>query len=488
MAAVLLAVATNALPARAGSVRPFGSVTGEVVVQLASTADLSAIEKEYQLRPVDKVTDVPTYKLAIMDGSSVSRDLSLLQRDPDIRAAEPDYLYRAPEAAGALYADPKYIGAHPWYFEQLYLEQWALPLMGFDAAHAVTNGAGVTIAVIDTGVETDHPDLAGHLVDGYDELNDTATVADPVGGPDSGHGTFVAGLIALAAPDARIMPIRALDPQGQGDEVDVASAIYYAVDHGANIVNLSLGSYQDSATMDAAVAYAEQHGVVVVAAAGNDNTARPQYPAATSGVVAVAATDRSDLKATFSNYGRYITVSAPGTELYSAYDDGGYAFGDGTSFAAPLVSAVAGLVWAAHPELDSSGVVRSLVVGSTNIDALNPDYAGLLGAGRVDAKDAVSPTGSFEYSTPVPSPTQSAATPTDGTPTPVASADSPESGVPTPQPTDANPTPTVDTPEPTPTPTDATTPVPTDTATPVPTDTATLEPTAVDTPTPAAGP
>jgi subtilisin family serine protease len=226
-------------------------------------------------------------------------------------------------------------------------------------------------------------------VPGYDFLNDDVNVADPSGGRDSGHGTFVAGLIALAAPDARIMPIRVLDPSGQGDEIDVANGIYFAANHGANIVNLSLGSYLESKAVDAAVAYAQQHGVLVAAAAGNDNIGDPEYPATTSGVVGVAATDRFDTKASFSNYGNHITLSAPGTDLYSAYDNGQYAFGEGTSFATPLVTGVAALVWSAHPELSAEGVIEVLAADSTSVDALNPDYLHELGAGRVDAERAV---------------------------------------------------------------------------------------------------
>jgi subtilisin family serine protease len=306
-------------------------------------------------------------------------------------SAEPDWILSAPEAANiSLTADPKSIGAHPYYIQQMYLGQWSLPLVGIDSAHAVTTGTGVTVAVVDTGVQVNHPALAQLVVSGYDFLNNSSQMSDPTGGIDSGHGTFVAGLIAAAAPGALIMPIRVLDPNGQGDEVEVANGIYYAVDHGANIVNLSLGAYTDSSLVEAAVSYAEQHDAIVVAAGGNDNSAAPEYPAATDGVIGVAATDTGDQKASFSNYGNYIALSAPGVDLYSAYDDGGYAVGAGTSFSTALVSAVAVLAWSAHPGHEASDVGRILRANGRNIDALNPAYVGQLGAGRIDAARAVS--------------------------------------------------------------------------------------------------
>ena len=388
--AALAAVVFQLAAVHAGQSPYGGSPGGEVVVQLAASADLMGIEKMYHLQLVDGIPGVPTYELSIGDGVSVSFELSRLRRNPDVRSAEPDYVFSAPEAASlSLTADPKCLTAHPSYIQQMYQEQWTAPAIGLEAAHGTSTGAGITVAVVDTGVQTDHPDLHGRLVPGYDFLNDDANVADPPGGTDSGHGTFVAGLIALAAPDARIVPIRVLDPSGQGDEIDVANGIYFAAKHGANIINLSLGSYLESKAVDAAVAYAQQLGVLVAAAAGNDNIGDPEYPATTSGVVGVAATNPFDMKASFSNYGNHITLSAPGTDLYSAYDNGQYAFGEGTSFATPLVAGVAALVWSAHPELSAEGVIEVLAADSASVDALTPDYQHELGAGRVDAERAV---------------------------------------------------------------------------------------------------
>ena len=296
-------------------------------------------------------------------------------------------------ATTRLTALPKSIGAHPFEVRQVYERQWAMPAIDLAAAHARATGGGITVAVIDTGVQVDHPDLASHIVPGYDVLNHTTMVTDPPGGSVSGHGTFVSGLIDLVAPAASIMPVRVLDASGEGQDGDVATGIDFAVDHGANILNLSMGSYSRSATVEQAVQYAVQRGALVVASSGNDNSGTPEYPAATPGVVAVAATDDNDRKAAFSNYGRYVDVSAPGVALSSTFDNGGYAEGDGTSFSAALVSGVAALAWSIHPSESAQEVISTLRESSIDIRDLNPNYEDLLGKGRIDAQGAVKRSG-----------------------------------------------------------------------------------------------
>jgi subtilisin family serine protease len=169
---------------------------------------------------------------------------------------------------------------------------------------------------------------------------------------------------------------------------DVAAAIETAADDGAQVINLSLGMDSPSATLHAAITYAQDGGALVVASAGNQGTGVPHYPAAWPGVLAVAGTSPGDLVAPFSNHGSWIGVSAPAVDLYSTYP-GGYASGSGTSFAAPLVSGEAALVWAQQPDLANDEVAAQVAHGSVPIDALNPSLAGLLGAGRIDALRAL---------------------------------------------------------------------------------------------------
>jgi subtilisin len=199
-----------------------------------------------------------------------------------------------------------------------------------------------------------------------------------------GHATMVAGIMVAIAPDALIMPLRAFDDSGAGDAFQVAKAIRYAVRNGAHIINLSLGLSDQSKAVEAAIAFAEAHNVIIVASAGNSDSAAPQYPAVLPGVLGVAASDSGDLKATFSNYGEFVFVTAPGFNIVTAYP-GGYAVASGTSFSTAFVSAEAALI----RSLTTNGIADVIAGSSVNIDGLNPSYAGQLGSGRIDLYAAV---------------------------------------------------------------------------------------------------
>ncbi|MFI1994362.1 S8 family peptidase [Actinoplanes sp. NPDC020271] len=288
--------------------------------------------------------------------------------------------------------------------------QWDLTTMNVPAAWPRSTGDGVTVAVIDTGVDGRHPDLTGHVLTGYDAITNTAGGnTDP-----QGHGTHVAGTIgaltgngigvAGIAPDVTILPVRVLDAKGSGFDSDTAEGIVWAADHGADVINMSLGGTMPSTAVTNAVAYARGKGVVVVAAAGNDRAkgSPTSYPGADPGVIAVAATDSGDVVASYSNAGSYVDVAAPGSGIISTYPTaaGGYATMNGTSMASPHVAAVAALLLAAAPDLTPDQVESAL--GSTAKD-LGPtgkdtDY----GYGRIDAAAALtSVTGSVPVTAPV---------------------------------------------------------------------------------------
>ena len=229
--------------------------------------------------------------------------------------------------------------------DSLYPQQWHLPKVKANAAWDLKPGGYGPIAVIDTGADTDHPDLVGRLnlnLD-YDFVNSDNNAED-----DNGHGTFTAGLISASinngagvagiSEQASIIPLKVLDANGEGYESDVASAIIYATDNGAKIINLSLGGNTQSQTLLDAINYANNAGLVVVAASGNDGAPNVSYPAAYPGVVAVGATDQNDQKASFSNWGSGLDVMAPGTGIISTYIGGGYASSNGTSASAPIVA------------------------------------------------------------------------------------------------------------------------------------------------------
>lgn len=194
------------------------------------------------------------------------------------------------------------------------------------------------------------------------------------------HGTFTAGVVAAVAPDAQIMPLRAFDSEGRTDLFTLAKAIRFAVDNGADVINMSWGTDTDSEVIRDAIQYAAANGVALVASAGNMNSDFAFYPAAYPEVVAVAATDDFDRKANFSSYGKHVLVSAPGVNIISAYPDGAYGMKSGTSFSAPMVAGQAALIKSANLNKTS----ERLALTSVNVDRKNPGFKDQLGEGRVD--------------------------------------------------------------------------------------------------------
>jgi thermitase len=341
------------------------------------------------------------YRLWLRPGTDVQQAAEALAADPNVEWAEPDYIAHA----AFIPNDPRYP------------DQWGLPQIQAPQAWDVTQGSpAVAIAIVDTGIDLNHPDLAGKLwvnpgeipgngidddgngkvddVNGWDWVNN-----DNVPQDDIGHGTHVAGIAAAATnngtgvagvcPNCRVMALKVLDAGGSGTYSNIAAGIIYAADKGAKVINLSLGGYADSQLLRDAVAYASQYAVVV-AAAGNDNKQDRFYPAAYDDyVVAVAATDNNDQKAAFSNYGDWVDIAAPGVSVWSTLYDDTYAAWSGSSMAAPFVSGVAGLVRSKNPSWSAGAARGQLLHTADGIDSLNPGYEGKLGAGRVNAYRAV---------------------------------------------------------------------------------------------------
>jgi hypothetical protein len=309
--------------------------------------------------------------------------------------------------------------------------QWALQKAGFVDAWSKTTGKSSTIvAVIDTGIDGQHEDLSsGQVTAGYNFLTNTS-IAQGTDSDDNGHGTLVAGVIGATANNFRgivgtnwnvtMMPLKALDQKGEGNSTDVAQAIVYAADHGANIINLSLGGTQftNDTTLADAITYAYNKDVTIVAAAGNDVATdggnmdvNPVYPVCDDNgqdmVIGVAATDNGDQKAAFSNFGRScVDISAPGKRILStisidpstgAVIHSGYAYADGTSLAAPFVSGEAALIKSFYPDATNQEITYRIVASADPIDTLNPTQcagqscAGLIGSGRINAAAALQP-------------------------------------------------------------------------------------------------
>ena len=264
-----------------------------------------------------------------------------------------------------------------------------------EAAHDFSRGAGTLVAILDTGVQSNHPALSNSLdVLGYDFVDNDLSPNDEANGLDDdgdgrvdelyGHGTHVAGIVHLVAPEARILPLRVLNSDGRGNNFRTASAIVYAAHRGADAINLSLGTPNQSALLRDAVSEAARLGAMVVAAAGNLNTDAQQYPAAETCAIAVTSVDVHDKKSSFANYGNWIGVAAPGENIYSAFPVDGYAWWSGTSMATPFVAGQAALLRSANPQL-TLDEVGLLIGGSADpLDQTNPLYRGRLGEGRID--------------------------------------------------------------------------------------------------------
>lgn len=306
--------------------------------------------------------------------------------------------------------------------QESYGGQYAFDLLGVGAAHRRSTGLGVVVAVLDVGVDAKHPLLAGAMLPGGASLiGGGSPYADAGNGLDDdgdglvdemvGHGSFVAGLVRLVAPDAGILPVTVLNDDGIGTSWSIAKGMYHAIDAGADVINMSLGSTYHAKAVEEAAAEALAKGIVVVGAAGNLDVEDPrEFPACDGSAFGVAATDRFDLKAPFSNFNDRLDLSAPGhselvggafdpaASVISTVPGGGFGVWKGTSFSTAFVSGAAALIRAQHPEWPSvetpaaqivPTIIGRLATTAVPLDASNPDYARMLGAGRIDCGAAV---------------------------------------------------------------------------------------------------
>lgn len=292
---------------------------------------------------------------------------------------------------------------------QAYNGSYVRPRIRLGAAHTVTRGAGVVVAVLDTGLDATHEVVLGRTLAGYNAFDGSSDVADIGNGLDDdndgfidemvGHGTFVAGLILTIAPEARVLPIKVLDSDGIGNSFLVTAGIYHAIERTGprvDVINLSMSNRVPSPFIGQAIIDARAAGIVVVTASGNYDQEEPiQFPAESSDAICVAATDEHDVKAPLSNYGDYVDVSAPGERLVSAFPGQNYAEASGTSMASAVAAGAAALVLSVNPNWtrDSSRLDETMNVlrdTSDPIDHLNlPIHHGKLGAGRINAAAAV---------------------------------------------------------------------------------------------------
>lgn len=356
-------------------------VEGEIIVRFKRGLEVGAIRKTNEAfgnRIRKEIKNMNIHRIKLGKGRKIENMLNMYRKNPNVLFAEPNYI------AKALATTPN---------DPSFSQQWGLAKIYAPEAWDIEKGnPDVIIGMVDTGIDLDHPDLDEKIISGYDFVNEDSEPMD-----DNGHGTHCAGIAAAESNNSqgitgvawrsKLMPVKVLDFDGAGTYSDVAEGIIYAADNGAKVINLSLGAYSYSQTLQDAVDYAYQKGCVIVAAAGNDNTNEPLYPAACNNIIGVAATDQNDERWTSSNYGDYIDVSAPGVNIYSTSLNNIYSSANGTSASAPFVSGLAALLLSQNSTLANYEVENRIRQSADDLStAGRDDYYGY---GRINTYNAL---------------------------------------------------------------------------------------------------
>jgi subtilisin family serine protease len=419
---------------------PAAAASNNIIVRCLPTSSATAVASRNGLTFSGTLDDQPRdiFIFSVPAGVTTDTALARLGADPDVVDAEVDALLAVPESPASLNQSTAAIldklpaPTVASYFGTpvlgLYLSQPAASIVRLWDAQTTfkVTGTGV-VAIIDTGVDTNHPVLKNNLVPGFDfvhgiasgsEMADlsqstaaildqstaaildqstaaildqstaaildqsTAAILDTLHLPPAfGHGTMVAGVVHLVAPSAKIMPLKAFRGDGTADLSNILRAIYYAADHGARFINMSFSLFTGSTELRRAIGYANNKSVIMIASAGNTGTSFVSNPAAMAKVIGVASTSNADQRSTFSSYGTGVWVAAPGEKIITTFPGGHYAAVWGTSFSAPLVTGTASLLVQVDPTDEYSGVSK----GVANAKPLTPD----LGNGRLDIYRAV---------------------------------------------------------------------------------------------------
>jgi len=340
-----------------------------------SDEEFDKILKVPGAKRIGRIPGINVHIVQLPPNASEKAAAALLARNPHVKFAEPDMMVGPDGTANDPY----------------YASEWHLSTIGAPTAWDTSTGAGITVAILDSGVDSSHPDLQGQLVAGWNFYDNNSNTADV-----TGHGTAVAGTVAAAtnnglgvssiAPGAKIMPIRICDTSGIAYFSTVATALTWAADHGARVANISFSGMTGSSTVQSAAQYLKNKGGETVVSAGNTG-ANEGYANSTSLITVSATQNSTDAFSTWSSYGNNVDISAPGYYIYSTVKGGSYGGWWGTSFSSPVVAGTVALMMAANPAI-APGTLENLLF-STAQDLGTPGWDMYYGWGRVNTAAAV---------------------------------------------------------------------------------------------------
>ncbi len=377
LASLVVALGAAFIPAQAVAAEEAQWAPGRLLVQPRaglSEAEFDKIIKPHGGKQVGKIEGINVRVIQLPPQASEKAVEALLKKNKHLKFAERDMMIKPNATAN----DPYFSSA------------WHLAKIGVPSAWDASTGRGATIAILDSGVDANHPDLAGKLVPGWNCYDNNSSTADVYG-----HGTAVAGTAAAAtnnavgvaalAGEAMIMPMRITDLNGYGYWSAAAQCLTWAADRGASVANISFGGVSGSSTVQSAAQYLKNKGGLTVVAAGNNGA--EELIAASSTMISVSATDSNDVKASWSSFGKYVDIAAPGTNIWTTTRGGSYQRWQGTSFASPVVAGVVGLMKAANPLLGAADLEKILFSTAADLGAAGWDS--YYGNGRVNASAAV---------------------------------------------------------------------------------------------------
>jgi len=405
VAAAVLALALL-LPVADATPGKEGRVTDQILLELKPGVPMGTIVQRYGVTVVDSIPQWLMWQVRVAPGDFVDDVVDRMNLDPDIDDAEPHRHLETPEGVQRSLSDIDLTVT-----TSAFRNQDAIVILGTTSAHTRSTGSGITVAVLDTGMAMAHPETSPRILgpgadfaggDGTATVQDNGIDDDLDGLVDesSNHGTHVAGLVNLVAPDATVLPIRVLDSDGKGTAFGLTKGILHAIQSGVDVINLSIGMGHDSYCVERAIEEAYYAGIVVVASAGNRSLNGVDFPANLPEVIAVAVVNDTLAKSDFSSYGLEVVLSAPGVDLLSTHGNENYAHWSGTSFAAPLVAGAVALILEKNPGLAQQEVEDKL--RSSAQPDNNPLWLdGLMGSGILDLDALTGPVNNDPPAQPV---------------------------------------------------------------------------------------